>query len=80
MYETLSSESPKLVPMDLGQLRACSNPPWITLQPIAGLVQCWVDERSSAAEALQLLGNATLELDAQVHKRNHTHNRMHMCT
>ena len=39
MYETLSSESPKLVPMDLGQLRACSNPPWITLQPIAGLVQ-----------------------------------------
>jgi len=65
-------------PEDVPALPDCL--PGYLRKPIAGLVQCWVDERSSAAEALQLLGNATLELDAQVHKRNHTHNRMHMCT
>ena len=51
-------------PEDVPRLTDCL--PEYLRAPIVGLVQCWIDERTSAAEALQLLDNATLELDAQV--------------
>ena len=39
--------------------------PDILREPIIGLVQCWVDERWSAADALRHISEATLELDAR---------------
>ena len=39
--------------------------PDILREPITGLVQCWVDERWSAADVLRHISEATLELDAR---------------
>lgn len=39
--------------------------PDILREPIIGLVQCWVDERWSAADALRHITEATLQLDAR---------------
>lgn len=61
-----SAQAPGDVPVLPGSVPGYLRP------PIVGLVQCWIDERTSAAEALQMLDSAAQQLDAQA-RRSHCH-------